>query len=463
VRVGCTTCGAGNERRANGVSGRTETRGHWSSGLGFVLAAAGSAVGLGNIWKFPYITGRNGGGAFLLIYVGCIVFIGMPILLAEFLIGRKTERNPVGAFRALRPGTPWVLAGWLGVASGFVILSYYGVVAGWVLDYVYLSLGNRFSGLSPGETHELFTGLTASLPRQMWWQGLFMALTITLVAGGVQRGIERGNEVMMPLLVLFLGGLLVYAATTSGAGVGYEFMLRPRWDQVTPQAFLDAMGQAFFSLSLGMGAMVTYGSYLARETNLFRSAWYVAASDTGIALLAGLVIFPLVFTFGLEPAAGPGLLFRTLPVAFAQLPASWLIASLFFLLLTFAALSSAISLLEVVVAYFVDERGWSRPRAAFGLGAVIFLCGIPSAMGESVLAFMDALASNYMLPIGGLATAVFAGWVLTGHERRGEFIERPIWLALFRGWSFLLRYVSPVAVAIVFLQQAGLLAWLWGE
>jgi NSS family neurotransmitter:Na+ symporter len=356
-----------------------------------------------------------------------------------------------------------VLVGWLGVASGFVILSYYGVVAGWVLDYVYLSLRDSFAGKAPGDIDALFAGLAGSLSRQIWWQGLFMALTIGLVAGGVHRGLERGNEVMMPLLALFLAALVVHAATTPGAAAGYDFMLRARWQEVTPQAFLDAMGQAFFSLSLGMGAMITYGSYLGHETNLFSSAWYVAASDTAVAFFAGLVVFPLVFTFGLEPAAGPGLLFRTLPVAFARLPAGWLIATIFFLLLTFAALTSAISLLEVVVAYFVDERGWDRVPASLVLGAAIFLLGIPSAMGEAVLGFMDALASNYLLPIGGLCTAVFAGWVLTGHERRGEFAGDPVWRAVFRGWSFLLRYVSPLAVAIVFLQQAGLLAWLWSR
>lgn len=445
------------------MSETPDARGQWSSGLSFVLAAAGSAIGLGNLWKFPYVTGRNGGGAFILIYIGCVAFIGVPILLAEFFIGRRTKRNPVGAFHSLRPGTPWVLVGWLGVASGFVILSYYGVVAGWVLDYVLLSLRNSFEGRTPDEIFAIFAALEGSLPRQVFWQAAFMLLTIGIVGAGVQRGIERGNQIMMPLLGLFLVGLFVYASTTPGAAAGYDFMLRARWHQVTPETFLDAMGQAFFSLSLGMGAMITYGSYLGRDTNLFRSAWYVAASDTIIALVAGLVIFPLVFAFGLEPSAGPGLLFRTLPVAFAQLPASWLVASLFFLLLAFAALSSAISLLEVVVAYFIDERGWARRRAAIVLGGVIFLLGVPSAMGESFLGFMDGLASNYLLPIGGLLTAVFAGWVLSDQERRGEFSDRPVWRLVFRGWSFLLRYVSPVAVAVVFLQQAGLLAWVRGE
>lgn len=437
-------------------------RGQWSTGLGFVLAAAGSAIGLGNLWKFPYITGRNGGGAFILIYLGCVLLIGVPILVAELLIGRKTQRNPVGAFTLLRPGTGWPAVGWLGVASGFAILSYYGVVAGWVLDYVLLSLRDSFGGRSAEEIHGLFTGLAASVPRQLFWQALFMGMTIAIVAAGVHNGLERGNEIMMPLLALFLFALALFAATTEGAAAGYAFLLRPRWDQVSAQSFLDALGQAFFSLSLGMGAMMTYGSYLGRDTNLFRAAWWVALSDTGIAVLAGLMIFPLVFTFGLEPAAGPGLLFRTLPVAFSRLPAAWLLATVFFLLVTFAALTSAISLLEVVVAYFVDERGWRRRFAAPVLGSLIFLAGIPSAMGEEVLGFVDSAVSNYMLPIGGLLIAVFAGWVLTGRERRDELEHHALRLFFFRGWSFLLRYVSPVAVALVFLQQVGLLGWLTG-
>jgi NSS family neurotransmitter:Na+ symporter len=439
------------------LKAQAKGRGSWSSSLGFVLAAAGSAIGLGNIWKFPYITGQNGGGAFILIYLGCVAFIGVPILLAEILIGRKTQRNPVGAFSALRPGTGWPAVGWLGVASGFVILSYYGVVAGWVLDYVVLSWRDSFSGHAPQEIYDLFASLEGSVPRQVFWQGLFMALTIGIVAGGVHGGIERGNKIMMPLLLIFLLGLVGYAAATQGAGAGYSFLLRPRWEQVSGQAFLDAMGQAFFSLSLGMGAMITYGSYLGPQENIFRSAWYVALGDTAIAMLAGLMIFPIVFTFNLESGAGPGLLFRTLPVAFAQLPAGWIVATVFFLLLTFAALTSAISLLEVVVAYFVDERAWSRPRAAVILGLVIFALGIPSATSENVLGWVDSVASNYMLPVGGFCTALFAGWVMTGHERRSEFETNPIRDEIFRAWTFLVRYVSPIAVALIFLQQIGIL------
>jgi NSS family neurotransmitter:Na+ symporter len=431
------------------------SRGSWSSLIGFVLAAIGSAIGLGNVWRFPYITGQYGGGAFVIVYIACVLAVGIPIMLAEFLIGRKTQRNPVGAFHSLRPGTPWVLTGWLGVISGFVILSYYAVVGGWVLDYVLLSFQNSFVGKSPEDLAAVFTALNGDHSLQVFWHGIFMLLTTAIVAGGVRRGIERGNEIMMPFLLLLLCILLVYALQTEGAKEGLDFLLNPRWKQMSRVGILEALGQAFFSLSLGMGAMITYGSYLGRETRLLHSAFYVAAGDTLVAILAGFVIFPLVFTFHLEPAAGPGLIFQTLPIAFGQLPAGRLVAITFFLLLTFAALTSAISLLEVVVAYFIDERGWSRARASWAMGGIIFLCGIPSALGEEFLGLMDRLATNYLLPTGAFLIALFTGWALSHVERKAEFHSGEIHAFAYRTWAFLVRVVSPVAVALIFLHQLG--------
>jgi NSS family neurotransmitter:Na+ symporter len=413
----------------------------------------GSAVGLGNVWRFPYITGEYGGAAFMLLYVGCVLAVGVPIMLAEFLIGRKTQRNPVGAFSRLRPGSAWIITGWLGVLSGFVILSYYSVVGGWVLHYVYLSLTNAFAGSSPEETAALFAALSANSWLQIFWHMIFMLLTIVIVSRGVSSGLEIGNKIMMPLLFALLLGLLFYALQTQGASTGLEFLLRPEWQKLSPIAVLEALGQALFSLSLGMGAMVTYGSYLRRETNLLRSALWVSAGDTLVAILAGFVVFPLVFTFGLQPSEGPGLIFRTLPVAFAQLSAGYLVALSFFVLLTFAALTSAISLLEVVCAYFVDERRWTRKRASWILGIIIFALGIPSALGERFLGFMDGVATNYLLPIGALLIAVFTGWVLTRDERKEGFSPGEISTFSFSGWSFLLRIVSPVAVMMIFLHQ----------
>ena len=432
---------------------RTSSRGHWSGAVGFILAAMGSAVGLGNVWRFPYITGQYGGAAFILLYIGCVLAVGVPIILAEFLIGRKTQRNPVGAFSRLRPGSLWIITGWLGVVSGFVILSYYSVVGGWVLHYVYLSLTNSFAGSSPDQIAALFAGLGGNSWVQVFWHLIFMLLTIVIVSRGVSSGLEIGNKIMMPLLFALLLGLLVYALRREGAPAGLAFLLRPHWEKLGPTAVLEALGQALFSLSLGMGAMVTYGSYLSRQTNLVRSALWVAAGDTLVAILAGFVVFPLVFTFGLEPSAGPGLIFRTLPIAFAQLAAGYLVALAFFILLSFAALTSSISLLEVVCAYFVDERGWSRKRASWTLGAIIFLLGIPSALLEQFLGFMDGLATNYLLPLGALLIAVFTGWVLRSDEREQEFSSGEISRFHFVGWTFLIRFLSPVAVILIFLHQ----------
>jgi NSS family neurotransmitter:Na+ symporter len=432
---------------------KNSSRGSWSSLIGFVLAAIGSAIGLGNVWRFPYITGQYGGGAFVIVYMGCVLAVGIPIMLAEFLIGRKTQRNPVGAFRDLRPGTPWVLTGWLGVISGFVILSYYAVVGGWVLHYVFLSFKNSFVGRSPEEVAAAFTALSGNSSLQVLWHAAFMFLTTAIVAGGVRGGIERGNEIMMPFLFVLLCALLVYAFQTEGAKQGLDFLLRPRWEQMSRVGILEALGQAFFSLSLGMGAMITYGSYLSRETRLLHSAFYVAVGDTLVAILAGFVIFPLVFTFNLEPSAGPGLIFQTLPIAFAQLPAGYLVAITFFLLLTFAALTSGISLLEVVVAYFIDERGWSRARASWTVGGIIFLCGIPSASGEDFLGLMDRLATNYLLPSGAFLIALFTGWALSSKERHAEFHSGEIHAFAYRTWAFLIRIVSPAAVALIFLHK----------
>jgi len=424
--------------------------------LGFTLAAIGSAIGLGNVWRFPYITGKYGGGAFVLVYLGCVLAVGIPIMLAEFLIGRKTQRNCVGAFQKLRPGSPWVVTGWLGVITGFVILSYYAVVGGWVFHYAFLSLKNSFAGRPPEEVSAMFSGLLGSPVLQIFWHTIFMLFTIIIVAGGIYGGIERGNKIMMPALFLLLCGLLVYALQSDGAKAGLDFLLSPRWDQMSPTGVLEALGQAFFSLSLGMGAMITYGSYLRGEANLFRSSFYVAIGDTLIAILAGFVIFPLVFTFNLEPSAGPGLIFQTLPVAFSQLPAGGLVALAFFSLLTFAALTSAISLLEVVVAYFIDERGWSRLSTTWVIGTIIFFCGIPSDIWDWFLDRMDQLATNYLLPIGALLIAIFTGWVLTHSERRSEFESGEIRSLPYLSWSFLIRFVSPVAVAIIFIYKLGI-------
>ena len=432
------------------------TRESWSSSVGFILAAIGSAVGLGNVWRFPYITGEYGGGAFFLIYIFCVLIVGAPVMLAEFLIGRNTQRDAVGAFRTMRPGSPWQLTGWLCVATGFVILSYYAVVGGWVLHYFYLAVTNRFSGAPPEDIAALFSALSASPALQIFWHAVFMVLTIVIVAGGINRGIELGNKVMMPTLFFLLCLLVISALQVPGAAKGIAFLFTPRWQQVGPVAFLEALGQALFSLSLGMAAMVTYGSYLSRGTSLPKAALWIISGDALVATLAGLIVFPIVFSFGLKVSAGPSLVFQTLPIALAQLPGGLILAAAFFLTLAFAALTSAMSLLEVVTAYIIDELKWSRKRASWVFGGIIFLLGIPSAVKPNFLGFMDGLATNYLLPSGALLIALFTGWVLTRRERQQAFDGGNSVSLAFRGWSLVIRFISPLALVMIFLHQLNL-------
>ncbi len=452
-----------------------QPRALWASRLGFILAAAGSAVGLGNIWKFPYITGLNGGGAFVLVYLVCIALVGLPIMMAELMIGRHTRRDAVGAFIKLEGRRSfWLSAGWVSVGAAFIILSYYSVVAGWTLDYIYRALIGSFSGQPPEVVESLFGGLITDGPRQIGWHLLFIVLCLGIVIGGVQKGIERWSKILMPLLFALLLLLFVNGMLSDGAQAGLAFMFRPDFSKLTPGAVLEALGHAFFTLSLGMAAMITYGSYLSRQENLFAAGLRVALLDTGIALMAGLAIFPVVFAVGLEPAAGPGLIFKTIPVVFSQLPGGYLLAVLFFLLLAFAALTSAISLLEAQVAYLIDERGWSRRRATGFLAGLAFVVGIPTALSYNTLGdwqligertffdSVDLIASNYLLPISGLLIALYVGWFWNGSEEKEELIAGGAgWV--YPVWHFLIRYVAPLAVAVILyykVEETGAFDWL---
>jgi NSS family neurotransmitter:Na+ symporter len=444
-------------------------RGRWSSKLGFIMASAGSAVGLGNIWKFPYITGMHGGGAFVLFFIFCIFSVGIPIMIAEMIIGRHTRKDPVGAFRKLRGGSVWVLVGWLGVVSGFVILSYYAVIAGWAVDYLWLSLKGTFSGGQAAEVSALFGNLLADDLSQVFWQAVFMVLTMAIVMGGVSGGLERANKIMMPILFLILFSLAIYGLLLPGGAAAIDFLFTPQWEKLDPPAMLEAMGHAFFSLSLGMGAMLTYGSYADDKTNIPNVAITVSLMDTVVAILASLAIFPIVFTYNMAPAAGPGLAFKTLPIIFNQMPGGTIIAVLFFLLLVFAALTSSISLLEVVVAYFCDEWKWRRTHAALLIGFIIFLLGVPSALSNNYLAnytflqglnFLDSidlLATNYLLPIGGLCIALFTGWALTTRIARSEVERGEIVFHLYPLWHLLVKFVAPALLAMVFLNKIGVI------
>ena len=433
--------------------------------MGFIMAASGSAVGLGNVWKFPYVVGENGGGAFVLVYLICIAVVGLPIMLAEFTVGRKTSLNPVGAFQQLKPGTPWVGIGFMGVLAGFLILSFYGVVGGWTLAYVVKALTHSLDQFTnPADAGKFFGTFISSSGEVMFYHAVFMGLTIAIVIRGVHGGIERACDILMPTLVVMLVILMIRALTLDGAMEGLKFYLYPDFSKLTGQSILLALGQAFFSLSLGMGAMITYGSYLPAKENLTSATLYVVLFDTLIALLMGLVIFPAVFAMGLEPTEGPGLVFSVLPAVFTGMPLGWIASIIFFSLLAIAALTSSISLLEVVVAYFIDQKGWGRKKSVLTMGLVIFVIGIPSGLSFGLLAdsqllgmtffdHVDNISSNYLLPLGGMLTAIFVGWVWGTQEAHKE-IERHETTFHWAGyWEFVVRYIAPVAVAIVFLAK----------
>ena len=397
-------------------------RENWDTKIGFILAASGSAIGLGNIWKFPFITGQYGGAAFVLTYLVCIALIGVPVMLIEFVLGRRTQLNPVGAFKTLAPGTSWFLVGGLGVASGFVILSYYSVVAGWTLGYLFVALTGTFQQFTDSAQAAAFFGTYGgNTLYSLLTHFVFIGMCIFVVIKGIKGGIERYSKILMPVLILILIILVIRGLTLPGAEKGISFLFKPDFTKLNGNTILVALGHAFFTLSLGMGAMVTYGSYLRKDDNLISSAVLIVFLDTSIALLAGIAIFTAVFSFSMDPAAGPALIFHVLPAIFPKIPGGHIFGIMFFALLLIAALTSGISLLEVVISYFVDQKGWSRTKATVIFGSMIALLGIPSALSQGLLAevkifgmtffdFMDYMSFKYMLPIGGFLMTIFVAY-----------------------------------------------------
>ena len=437
-----------------------DNREQWGSKFGFIMAAAGSAIGLGNIWKFPYITGVNGGAAFVFVYLLIVLFIGFTVMLAEFVIGRASQKNAVGAFAVLSKNPLWQLVGWAGIICGFVILSYYGVVAGWSIKYFISSFTDLMPVAQSGGAGDYFGGFITNSTQVIIYQVIFMAMCIVVVAAGIGGGIERTCKIMMPALFIILVILIVRAVTLPGAEKGIEFYLKPDFAKLTPKVLLAALGQAFFSLSLGMGCMITYGSYLKKSDNLASSAFYVVSMDTLIAFLAGFAIFPAVFALGLEPGAGPGLTFVTLPGVFGKMAGGMFFSAAFFVLLFFAAFTSAISLLEVVVAYFKDELGWSRVTASWVMGIAITALGVPSAMslgGSPVIfgmEFMDAmgyLSDKILMPLGGIFIVLFAGWMIDDKVEKEVTSDGQHPFGLYTVWLWLARVVAPIAMAIIFI------------
>ena len=448
-------------------------RSHWGSRIGFILAAAGSAVGLGNIWKFPYVTGENGGGIFVLVYLACVVLVGLPVMIAEILIGRTTQSSPVGAFKSLA-GTrsPWVGMGWLGVVSAFILLSFYSVVAGWSLHYTWLSISGQLAGLGPENMAPVFGNLNRSVEANLFWHLIFMGLTIAVVFGGVSKGVERWSRILMPALLIMMLVLLGNSLTLDGFGKAVQFLFGFHQDKFTAAGALEALGHAFFSLSLGMGAMLTYGSYLRRRDDIVGASVTISALDTCIALVASLMLFPIIFSYGMEPAAGPGLVFISVPIALSQMPGTTFLATVFFALLVFAALTSAISMLEVATSYLIDQRGWQRRRAAVAAGLTTALVGLPSALSGGTHLFgsgmealvgrnwfdsLDYLVTNWMLPLGGLGMALFTAWRMNQRLRQAEFLLGSRLRGFYQSWLFLLKYPVPVAILLIFLNAVGLL------
>ena len=397
-----------------------QSREQWGSRLGFILAASGSAVGLGNIWKYPHMAGENGGGAFTIVYLICILIVGLPIVIAEFVLGRKTQLSPVGAFEKISPKSNWKWVGMLGVASAFVILSFYGVVGGWTLKYTLISLTGGFTKLSgnPDMSGSLFNSFITGSLAPVIWQIIFMAFTIFVIVQGVKGGIEKWTKIMMPAILVILIMLMVRGLTLPNGMQALDFLFKPKFEDLTASSIVLALGHSFFTLSLGMGTMITYGSYLRRDQNLLSSALWVILLDTLIAMMAGVAIFATVFAMGADPGAGPGLIFVVLPTIFPKIAGGAVWGTLFFFLLFMAALTSAISILEVITAYFIDEKGWARKKATIIFGSVITVVGafcslsmgsfnITSFLDMSFFDIMDYLSAKYMLPIGGMLTAVF--------------------------------------------------------
>ncbi len=438
-------------------------RDQWGSKFGFIMAAAGSAVGLGNLWKFPFLAGQNGGGAFVLVYLVILFIVGFTLMMAEISVGRFAQLNAIGAYRKIKANWGWV--GSLGVLAGFLILSFYSVIGGWIIAYMVKAVTGAFNTADVQVLGGMFSEFISSAGMPIFYHAIFMLMTLGIVIGGIQNGIEKYSKIMMPALFAILVLVVLRSVTLEGAMAGIKFYLTPDFSKINAGVILAALGQVFFSLSLGMGCMITYGSYLSKDEDIPQSSAIIPLIDTGVALLAGLAILPAVFAFGFSPSAGPGLLFITLPAVFSKMPMGSLIGLAFFLLALFAAVTSSISLLEVCVSYVVDEWKWTRRKATLILAAIIFILGVPCSLsqgpwshitlikGKNILDSIDFIATNVLLPLGGVFLSIFVGWIwgipqalqeITNNGRR-SFALAPV-------WAFLIKWIAPIAIGFVFFQ-----------
>lgn len=448
-------------------------RAHWGSRMGFILAVAGSAVGLANIWRLPYVVGENGGAAFLIIYLLCLALIGFPVFMSEIVIGRTTQLSPGKAFHQIGGNRFWSWIGHGTIVTGFLVSSFYSAVAGWILGYLVESLKGNVSSLN--EASDAIHHYNSLIENPFWGVGfhaLFLIICVCVLYLGVKEGIERGNKIMMPCLLVVLCLIVIKGVTLPNAMDGIRYLLSPDWSELTPKSVMIALGQAFFTLSLGQGTMVTYGSYLNKDENLIKSCFPVVLVDTGVSILAAIAVFSIVFAGGMQPDSGPGLLFHTLPIIFSQIPGGYLFAVMFFLLVLLAAITSQISAMEPTIAYFQDELGWGRHASATVCGILVFLVGIPSAISYSIMSsckiwdcnfldFMSMICSSVLIPLGGFFAVILVGWVWGTHnaiaqlkQGASELFEKNPWLKTY--FRFCFKYAAPILILIVFLNALGL-------
>lgn len=432
----------------------------FASKIGVVAAAAGSAVGLGNMWRFPSQAADGGGAIFIFLYIACILFFGIPVMMSEFIIGRSARVNTAGAFRKLAPGTPWKWVGRLGVLTGFLILGFYMVVAGWTIIYLGQSITGNLLSVDNFSTH--FSNLLSNPIKQTLWMIVFTLLTAYFILSGVRKGIEKSTKIFMPLLFFFLIILAIRANLLPGAAAGLDFLFKPNFDNVKSTVFLDAMGQAFFSLSVGMGCLITYGSYFNKDINLTKTAVQVSVLDSLVAIVAGMIIFPAAFALTANPntivdelvTGGPGLLFITIPELFNQMSGSMIWPAMFFSLLALAALTSTISLMEVVTIYISEEYSMSRKKSTLLVTIGVIILGTTSSYSTSFFNILDASTAKYMLPAGGLLISIFVGWYLNKQIVAAELTNEgqlKFGIRFLKVYVFLLRYVAPTAILAIFV------------
>ncbi len=449
---------------------RQSVHGQWSSRTAFVLAATGSAVGLGNVWKFPYITGENGGGAFVLVYLICILLIGVPVMMGELLIGRRGRQSPAHSIAELAKeagaSKAWSLIGLMGITASFLILTFYVVVAGWAIAYIFATGIGTFPGAGADAVGAYFDDFLASPMELILWSTLVTLGTMLIVAGGVRKGIERAVTLLMPGMLVILVLLVGYALNTGSFMEGFRFLFQPDFSKLSASGVLIALGHAFFTLSLASGVMIAYGAYLPEDTSIFQTSIIVAGADTAVALLAGLAIFPIVFAYGLDVSGGPGLIFATLPIAFGEMPFGQLFGTLFFVMLSLAAITSAISLLEPTVAWVIERFGTTRRRGVMITGGILWVLSLgtvfsfstPSKVtffGRTFYDNLDYLTANIMLPAGGLMVALFTAWIMKPDSTRHELQLGES--HIYTTWRFVMRYIAPIAILIVFLNAIGIL------